>query len=256
MTNIFFQASKGTMLGTLFMAIIVSFGITSFTKYPPVNQNLPQDTLVFKKNVNYKMQTDLYELNKLKRADIIMLGNSLTHGANWNELLGRLSVVERGIVSDVVKGFIYRMKYVYELKPKIVFVLGGLNDIYSWVPVEQIYKDYVKLIDGLKSRKIIPVIQSTLYSEKNYAKEWLAENNPEINVIKYNQERNAEVDKLNKMLSNFAKVNKIEFINLTPKMSRGRYLKPEVTYDGVHLNAKGYKIWAREVDKVLKKYGF
>jgi len=34
-----------------------------------------------------------------------MLGNSITHGAAWNELLGRSNVVERGISSDVLRGY-------------------------------------------------------------------------------------------------------------------------------------------------------
>ncbi len=212
------------------------------------------DTLLYKKNVNYKRQINLYKLNKIKQADIVMLGNSLTHGANWNELLGRKSVIEQGIISDVVEGFLHRMSYVYKVKPKIVFVLGGLNDIFNWVPVEKIYKDYVKIISGLKSRKIIPVIQSTLYAGKNWGKDWIEKNHPELNVAKYNSGRNDAVDKLNKLLKNFAKVNNIDYIDLNSKMKRGHYLKPELTYDGIHLNAAGYKIWAKEVDKVLKKY--
>ena len=234
--------------------LLLFMAISSFTVPVIPTQNIPPDTALYKKNINYQRQINLYKINKIKQADIVMLGNSLTHGANWNELLGRKNVVERGIVSDVVEGFYHRMSYIYKLKPKIVFVLGGLNDIFSWTPVEKIYKYYVKIINGLKSRKIIPVIQSTLYAGKKWGKAWIEQNHPELNVAKYNSGRNDEVDKLNKMLENFAKVNKIEFIDLNSLMSRGHYLKPELTYDGVHLNAAGYKIWAKEVDKILKKH--
>jgi lysophospholipase L1-like esterase len=207
------------------------------------------------KNPIYQRQLDLFELNRIKQADIVMLGNSLTNGANWNELLGRHSVVERGIVSDVLEGFSHRMRYVYELKPKIVFILGGLNDIYNWVPVEQIYADYIKIIEGLKARRIIPVIQSTLYAGRDWGKAWLEEKRPELNVVKYNEGRNSEVDRLNKMLYNYAKVHNIEYIDLLDKMSRGHFLKSELTYDGAHLNANGYKIWVRDIEKILKKNG-
>ncbi len=209
----------------------------------------------FRTNPNYKLQLDLYDIYKLKQADVVMLGNSLTHGANWNELLGRPNVVERGIVSDVLAGFAARLYYVTKLKPKIVFILGGLNDIYNWIPVETIYQDYIKIIEELKRNKITPVIQSTLYAGRDWGKDWLEANRPELDVPKYNGERNTQVDKLNEMLSNFAKVNQIEFIDINSKLSRGGYLKPEVTYDGAHLNANGYKIWAEEVDKILRKNG-
>lgn len=219
-----------------------------------VKSQIDTDTAIYLKNANYKRQISLYKLNKLKKVNIVMLGNSLTHGANWNELLGRLSVVEQGIVSDVVEGFYHRMKYVYKLNPKIVFILGGLNDVYNWIPVETIYRNYIKIINGLRVRKIIPVIQLTSYASADYAKAWLEKSNPKINVRKYNEGRNAEIDKLNKMLRKYASVNHIDLIDINAKTRRGHFLKKEITLDGVHFNSRGYGIWVKEVNKVLKKH--
>jgi len=237
---------------------ITFFGLLAFCAFTlnavDVKSPIKLDTAIYLKNPNYKRGIALLKMNKLKQAEIVMLGNSLTHGANWNELLGRNSVVEEGIVGDVLEGFYHRMKYVYKLKPKIVFVMGGLNDIYSWVPVETIYKDYVKVINGLRLRRIIPVIQLTTYSAEYYAKDWLKTSHPEINVKKYNDGRNKEVDKLNRMLRNYAKINNIDIIDLNAKTRRGHFLKHEITLDGIHFNDKGYKIWVREVNKILKKY--
>jgi lysophospholipase L1-like esterase len=39
-------------------------------------------------------------------------------------------------------------------------------------------------------------------------------------------------------------------------MSTGLYINNNLVNSWGHLNAKGYKIWANEVDKVLKKLGF
>jgi lysophospholipase L1-like esterase len=39
-------------------------------------------------------------------------------------------------------------------------------------------------------------------------------------------------------------------------MSTDNMLNDAVTSDGVHLTAEGYSIWAKEVEKVLKKYGY
>ena len=93
-----------------------------------------------------------------------MLGNSITHGASWPELLGRSNVVERGIPSDVLRGYWARINDIYKLNPKIVFIMGGLNDIYNWTPVEEIYTVYIRIINDMRARKIIPVIQSTTYA--------------------------------------------------------------------------------------------
>ena len=198
-------------------------------------QNKPQ----YLNNPNYELEISKYKHYKLKQADIVMLGNSITHGTNWNELLGRWSISEQGIPSDITEGILNRMKYVYKVNPKICFVMVGVNDVFSWIPTETVFLNYKKIVENLKSKNIIPVIQSVLYAEKNYQS---AEN------------RNKEITKLNKLLADYAKKNKIEYINLNRKMSRSNFLKSNLTYDGIHLNGNGFKYWGREVDKVLRKY--
>jgi lysophospholipase L1-like esterase len=211
---------------------------------------IPQikDTLRYRSNVVYPLQQSMFEIYKTRQADIVMFGNSLTHGAAWNELLGRSNAVERGIPSDVLYGYEARINSIYKLQPKIVFIMGGLNDIYNWTPVEDIFAVYVRIIKGLKSKKIIPVIQSTTYSTKTFGKDWGG--TPESNYG-----RNREVDKLNKLLSDYAKKNNIDYIDLISLISgKDGYLKPELTIDGIHFKAEAYKIWAHEVEKVLLKY--
>ncbi|MDP3442175.1 MAG: hypothetical protein Q8T08_04875, partial [Ignavibacteria bacterium] len=66
-------------LPTILVVLIMSSNLSS--------QNLP-DSLRYRANKNYQLQNEMYDAYKTKQADIVMLGNSLTHGANWNELLG------------------------------------------------------------------------------------------------------------------------------------------------------------------------
>lgn len=205
------------------------------------------DTLRYKKNPLYERSISLYKIYRPRQVDIVMLGNSLTQGASWNDLLGRNNVAAMGITSDLLRGYLNRLNYVIRYRPKIVFVMGGINDIYNWTPVEEIFEIYVKIIERLKSQNIIPVIQSATYASQNYAKAYGG--TPESNGG-----RNREVDKLNKLLFDYAKKNNIEYMDLISQLSRGGYLKDEVTWDGVHFNAEAYRVWAREVDKVLVKH--
>ncbi len=204
-------------------------------------QTAVQDSLLYLKNTNYSHELGLYEVYKTKQADIVMLGNSITHGANWNELLGRERVVERGIPSDILDGFYARLNGIIKLKPKLCFIMGGINDIYNWTPVETIFEKYVKILTELKKNNIKPIIQSTLFAGvkwKSYA------------------DRNREVVKLNKMLQDYAKKNLIDFVDLNKKMSTKNVLNNDITIDGLHLNGKGFGIWALELEKVLRKYSF
>jgi len=229
--------------------LIVSLLFIGGFSIPEVkNGNNPQSKVSFRNNPIYQREIDMFNLNKLKQADIVMLGNSLTAGANWNEILGRLSVVERGITSDMLEGYANRMNLVYNLKPKICFICGGLNDIFNWVPVDQIYETYIKIVSDLKARNIIPVIQYTVYVGKDLMKT----QNITLENLKG---RNDEVTKLNKLLSDYAKKNNIEFINLNSRLtSIDGFLRTEFTWDGIHFKAAAYKIWAEEVDKILRKY--
>ena len=197
------------------------------------------DSLRYKTNPNYDYEIGLYKIYKKKRANVVMLGNSITHGVNWNELTGREDIVERGIPADVLEGFAARLEYVYELQPKVCFIMGGINDVYNWTPVDQIFKSYVRVIESLRVKNIKIVIQSTLYVAKRYQS---------------SEDRNQQVEKLNRLLSDYAKSNGIEFVDLNAKMTKDKFLKDELTHDGLHLNAGGYKIWGFEVEKIIKKY--
>jgi len=207
-------------------------------------------------NPNYKIQTELYKIYKTKSADIVMLGNSLTKGVDWNELLGREGVVNRGIPSDILSGYKKRLDYVFKLNPKVVFIMGGINDIYNWTSVEEIFNTYKEIVAALMARKIKVVIQSVIYAGENWGEEWLKINKPDVKAYDVNLGRNKEVDKLNMLLKNFALSNKILFLDVNSRLKAGNFLKNDYHYDGIHLNARGYKIWGEEVEKALIALGF
>jgi len=202
-------------------------------------QNSTESKPQYLYNPNYTLELDKYRTYMMKQADIVMLGNSITHGINWNELIDRTSISEQGIPSDITEGVLNRLEYVYKLNPKICFIMIGVNDVFSWIPIETIFVNYKLLIENLKAKNIIPVIQSILYAS---------------NAAPNAENRNIEISKLNQLIFDYAKQNKIEFINLNKKMSASNFLKAELTIDGIHLNGEGFKIWSREVDKVLRKF--
>lgn len=199
---------------------------------------LPDSEISYRDNYRYEQQTGLYGVYRKKKAAIVMLGDSITYGVNWNELLNR-DVANRGIGSDTTQGFLNRLTYIYEISPEICFVMGGINDISHSIPVQEIFQNYKGIIEGLKSQGIIPVIQSTLYTSRPTDCE----------------HRNSIVKELNELLYHYANEHRIEFIDLNARLSQGNKLVQEYTYDGVHLNSRGYEMWSEEIESVLKKYG-
>ncbi len=208
------------------------------------------------KNPVYKQRRNLFKLNKLKRPDIVMLGDSHTQGADWNELLGMYRVINRGIAGDVTKGMLARVDEVIALHPKIVVIQGGINDIYNWVPTEMIFKNLKEIIKKIKNSGAIPIVVSITFAGRKWGEDWIKMHRPDLNVPKYNKERNAEVKKLNNLLKSFCEQEKIDFIDINKYVSGRDFLKDKYSRDNLHLNSKGYAIWSRELQAALNKYKF
>ncbi len=217
---------------------VIIFVLLSTIIIKPQSNPAVTDTSLYLKNPSYVIQTELYNIYRMKRAKIVMLGNSITHGANWNELINRNDVAERGISGDLTSGFLHRLKYVYNLKPKICFIMGGINDLFYGKQVNEVFQNITKIVDSLKSHKIKIVLQSTLFVKNG---------SPLFDTI------NERVAALNLQLKKYAAQNRIIFLNLNEKLSIDNHLKEEYTVDGVHLSALGYKIWSSYVIQILTK---
>ncbi len=199
----------------------------------------PYDSLYLKSTV-YKNQTEMFAMSKMKKADIVFLGNSITAGGNWNDLLGRERIANRGIGGDNTLGMLHRLQYVYGLHPKLCFIMTGINDLYADAPVELIFKNYCAVIDTLRLHKVIPVIQSTLHVNPKW---------------KRTEEKNPLVKQLNDLLKEYAQEHSITFIDVNAVLSSNGVLRDEFTTDGVHLTAAGYDAWRELLFPILKKHG-
>jgi lysophospholipase L1-like esterase len=190
-------------------------------------------------NKNYALQLGMYELFTSTRADVVMLGNSLTYYANWNEILNRSNIANRGIASDITSGYLHRLDYVYRLHPLICFIEGGINDLYSNDSAGHIAANMMSIVDSLRSHGIVAVIQSTLCVASGYPRA---------------REKNRQVSHLNELLRLLALERAVEFLDINSLVSTNGFLRKDLTPDGIHLNARGYALWAAEIQKVLTKY--
>ena len=214
--------------------VLVLIGVYVYNKHLHA-----QRKTLYLENANYSVQIGMYDMFKTSRADIVMLGNSLTYNANWAEMLGRANIANRGIPSDITAGYLHRLDYVYKLQPKICFIEGGVNDIHAKCSVLEIFANYTSIIDTLRGHHIIPVIQSTLFVARTWP-----------NAV----DENREVEALNKLLSEFAREHSVEFLDINALVSKDGFLRDELTFDGIHLNADGYALWVPEVEMVLVKH--
>ncbi|MBN1416475.1 MAG: hypothetical protein JW973_15330 [Bacteroidales bacterium] len=208
--------NKTLLIISLSMNVVMLTGLIIivtklFTETPPVMEEVQQWT---------------EEIPVADSVSIAMLGNSLTAYADWNKLLGRSDVQNVGVSDFSMKQLSWLLEeWVIASKPGICFINGGQVDIMLGIPLEQIANDYSMILDSLQSNGIKPVVQSTLLN-------W---NNPEYN---------RQTEKLNQLLKAICFKKNISFINLNTVLSNADGLKPQLTTDGMHLNQKGYELWA------------
>ena len=185
-------------------------------------------------DVYYVRRATLFDLLPVGKKDIIMLGNSLTDGAEWNELLHNRHVKNRGIVGDIVQGMYERMEPILKGQPKKIFIMGGVNDISHDVSGDSIARAIERLIVLIKTRSP---------RTKIYLQSMLPFNN-DVRLWKLLKDREHVVIEGNRALEQVARRQRVTWIDLYPLfVDADGKLKAEYTNDGLHLLGPAYLIW-------------
>ena len=191
----------------------------------------------------YARRATLFDELPIGKKDIVMLGNSLTDGCEFNELLGNRHIKNRGIVGDIVQGLIDRIDPIIKGQPKKLFIMCGVNDISHNVSADSIARATEKLIVMVKqgSPRTKIYLQSLL-PFNNEVREWKLLKNQEHVVVEANI-----------LLEQVARQQGVTWINLYPLFAdeNGR-LSADLTNDGLHLMGKGYLIWRDAIKPYVK----
>ena len=99
----------------------------------------------------YGQRATLFELLPVDSSSIVFLGNSITNGCEWHELLGMPNVLNRGISGDIIPGLIERLDPVIAGKPAKIFIMCGVNDLSHHLTTDSIVHDMEILIDRIRT---------------------------------------------------------------------------------------------------------
>ncbi len=185
-------------------------------------------------DVYYARRATLFDLLPVYSSDIIMLGNSLTDGAEWNELFDNCHVKNRGIVGDIIPGFFERLEPILKGQPRKIFIMGGVNDISHGVSADSIVSAMTQ---------VVTTIQARCPKTEIYVQSMLPFNN-DVRLWKLLKGREQVVVDGNKGLESMCQRLGVTFINLYPLfVGENGKMKPEYTNDGLHLMGGAYLIW-------------
>lgn len=191
----------------------------------------------------YARRATLFDELPIDKKDIVMLGNSLTDGCEFNELLGNRHIKNRGIVGDIVQGLIDRIGPIIEGQPKKLFIMSGVNDISHGVTADSIAR---------VTERLIVMVKQGSPRTKIYLQSLLPFNN-DVREWKLLKDRDHVVVKANILLEQVARRQGVTWINLYPLFAdeNGR-LRADLTNDGLHLMGKGYLIWRDAIKPYIK----
>ena len=178
-----------------------------------------------------------------KAGEIVFLGDSITDGGSWGELLRNPHVINRGISGDITDGVLARLKEVTRAKPAQIFLMIGVNDLANGKKPKEVAANIRRIISRIRKRT--PDTAVFLQS--------LLPVNPDLGMFKQHTDKAEAIMAVNARLRKMAEAFELTYIDLHGDFATetGK-LDPKFTNDGLHLTGAGYELWKTRIEKFLK----
>jgi len=174
------------------------------------------------------------------------MGNSITDF--WintvPEFFAGKSYIDRGIAGQTTPQMLIRFRQdVIDLKPKVVVILAGINDINGNTgpsTLEMIEDNFKSMAEIAQANNIHVVLSTVLPCDSIYVR-------PDLHPA----ERVVQLNVWIKKYSSDKGCGYIDYFSSLTDKKNG--LKKEYTNDGIHPNKEGYSIMAPLADAAIKK---
>lgn len=182
-------------------------------------------------------------------AKVVFMGNSITEG--WVDMRPEFFTANaftgRGISGQTTSQMLLRFQQdVVALKPKVVVINAGINDIAENAgpyDIDATMGNIVSMVDIAKANKIKVIFTTVLPAA---CIPWNAQvtDVPEKIIL------------LNDRICDLASKRKLQLVDYyTPALdSDGKSFKSSLTYDGLHPNSAGYAVMEPMVLKAIRKH--
>ncbi|OAO05260.1 hypothetical protein A8B75_05630 [Sphingomonadales bacterium EhC05] len=161
----------------------------------------------------------------VKSGDIVMLGDSITEQAQWEDIFPGLPIKNRGIGGDITSGVLARLDGIVAARPSKIFIKIGTNDLTHGSEKYVSYKQYREIVSKLKTSS--PGTQVYLQS-----------------ILPRGADYRAKVEAFNSQIKKIADDLDVTYVDLYPSfLADDGSIRDELSSDELHINGAGYKIW-------------
>jgi lysophospholipase L1-like esterase len=165
--------------------------------------------------------------------DVVLLGDSITAAGDWTHLLPGVKLASHGIGGDVVSDVRDRLDLTINVKPKLVLLMIGINDLSRGSHLQSMLQSYHGILVRLNDANIKIIAQSVLITAR-----------ADLNVA---------IIATNKAIADICdQVPRCHYVDLNGVIAPNGMLK--LTDDGVHLTAPAYELWARAIEPLVRQY--
>jgi lysophospholipase L1-like esterase len=186
---------------------------------------------------------------------VVFMGDSITDG--WDDpryggFFPGKPYVNRGIGGQTTPQMLIRFRPdVIALKPEVVVILAGTNDIAGNtgpVTLEAIEGNLTSMVELARVHRI-RVVLASLLPVSDYEK--AADGQPRIQTLRRPPEK---IKALNEWIRNYAAANKLTYLDYHSATVDDRgFLKDELSNDGLHPNEKGYQVMGPLAEEAIAR---
>ncbi|MCR1809047.1 GDSL-type esterase/lipase family protein [Haploplasma modicum] len=192
---------------------------------------------------DYKNKVNLFDSEVVMNQSIVFLGDSIIAFYKTNEYFNNLNILNRGIAGDTAVGILDRLEQIKKIKPSVVIISVGSNDIVRTkdslsVIVSRILKIKEELESSLKHSKIYILSLSPVLRDHEIT-----------NNLYMKHRTNDIIDSINQELAkNTTLINVNEVLK-----DENNNLKLAYTTDGLHLTKLGYEVFSKKIALEVKE---
>ena len=211
------------------LSTIITFGLASALWVPSL---FAQDN---GRSTYWNQQETLFRTLPTSEEDIIMLGNSITDGGEWSEILSNPHIKNRGISGDTTDGILQRLGTVTKGRPAKIFLLIGTNDFSKGLSPQEIASNIEKIICRVRCES--PATE--LYVQSILPVSDLAPGFPD------HKKHYLEIPEANQLIRKIAEKHGVTYIDLfSAFVTDDGKMDLKYSNDGLHLLGAGYSLWA------------
>ncbi len=165
--------------------------------------------------------------------ELVMFGDSITEWGPWADALPHIKIANRGLAGDTTRGMLGRIDTTTNVKPRLICVMAGINDLAQGYSVCEVFENYTRMLETWKTNNIPVVVQSTLH----------------VGVAL--DELNSDVVALNQQLQSYCFNNDLFYLDVNKTLAPTKILSNTFSCDDLHLNASAYQIWLDALAPIL-----